>query len=65
MKKTNMKTIWKIKKLIKANTSISLRKGCSKVKISKSSNIRIVKKKLGLKTYKKQAVPKYVNNQKS
>jgi transposase len=65
MKKANMKAMSKIKKLLNAKPSISLRKGCSKVKIPKSTYIRIVKKKLGLKTYKKQTVPKYINNQKS
>jgi transposase len=65
MKEINSKSIPIIKRLLKRKPSISNRKASSKLKIHKSTYLRLVKKKLCFKTYKKQIVPKYVNDQES
>ena len=63
MKQKNVLAKNKIKKLIQHHPNISIRKGASKLKISRSTFQRLAKHKLGFKTYKRQKVPKYIKDQ--
>ena len=64
MKNSNVNKITKIKNMLKKNPSISNRKCAAKMKISTTTYRRIVKNKLGLKTFKKTKAPKYIKDQK-
>jgi transposase len=65
IKKINLKSIAKIKKLLNGNPNISNKKASAKLKIPKTTYLRLVKKRLGYKTFKKETVPKYIKNQES
>ena len=63
--KKNYDSIPKIRKMLKRNPNISNKKASSKLKIPKTTYVRLVKMKLGYKTFKKTTVPKYNKNQES
>ena len=58
MNKNNLDAIQRATKMIRNNPCISNRKGAAKMKIATTTYRRIINKKLGLKSFKKQVVPK-------